>query len=52
MVEPPQAATSLAPFPDDDLPPRRPVAAVGSFFAGFALSWVLGAALYVFLTAG
>lgn len=52
MVDPPQTTTSLAPFPDDDLPPRRPVAAVGSFFAGFALSWVLGAVLYVFLTAG
>ena len=53
MVEPPQATASLAPFPDDDdLPPRRPVAAVGSFFAGFALSWVLGAVLYVLLTAG
>ena len=52
MLEPPQATASLAPFPDDDLPPRRPVAAVGSFFAGFALSWVLGAVLYVFLTAG
>ena len=50
MVEPPQATASLAPFPDEDLPPRRPVAAVGSFFAGFALSWVLGAVLYVFLT--
>ena len=52
MVEPPEATASLAPFPDEDLPPRRPVAAVGSFFAGFALSWVLGAVLYVFLTAG
>lgn len=52
MVEPPQAMTSLSRFADDDLPPRRPVAAVGSFFAGFALSWVLGAVLYVFLTAG
>jgi hypothetical protein len=51
MVEPPQAATSLSPFPDD-VSPRRPVAAVGSFFAGFALSWVLGAVLYVFLNAG
>ena len=52
MVEPPQAATSLSPFPDDDMSPRRPIAAVGSFFAGFALSWVLGAVLYVLLTAG
>jgi hypothetical protein len=52
MVEPPQAMTSLSRFADDDLPPRRRVAAVGSFFAGFALSWVLGAVLYVFLTAG
>jgi hypothetical protein len=51
MVEPPDATASLAPFPDD-LPSRRPVAAVGSFFAGFALSWVLGAVLYVLLTAG
>jgi hypothetical protein len=52
MVEPPQAASSLSPFPDDDMSPRRPIAAVGSFFAGFALSWVLGAVLYVLLTAG
>jgi len=52
MVEPPVATTPLSRFADDDLPQRRPVAAVGSFFAGFALSWVVGAVLYVFLTAG
>jgi hypothetical protein len=45
------AATALPLLPDEEEPPRRPWA-VGSFFAGFALSWVFGAVLYVFLSAG
>lgn len=47
------AATSLSYFEDEDAPPRqRWGLALGSFFAGFALSWVFGAVLYVYLTAG
>jgi hypothetical protein len=46
------ASTALPLLPEEDDEPRRPKAAVGSFFAGFALSWVFGAVLYVFLTAG
>lgn len=46
-------ATSLSYFEDEDAPPRqRWGLALGSFFAGFALSWVFGAVLYVYLTAG
>lgn len=37
---------------EDEPPRRRWGAALGSFFAGFALSWVFGAVLYVYLTAG
>lgn len=47
------AATPLSYFEDEEAPPRRRRgAALGSFFAGFALSWVFGAVLYVYLTAG
>jgi hypothetical protein len=53
MIAAPIAATSLSYFEEDDAPPRRRWgAALGSFFAGFALSWVFGAVLYVYLTAG
>jgi hypothetical protein len=53
MVAMPLAAASLSTFEDDVAPPyRRRGAAVGSFLAGFALSWVFGAVLYVYLTAG
>lgn len=46
-------ATSLSYFEDEEAPPRqRWGLALGSFFAGFALSWVFGAVLYVYLTAG
>lgn len=49
----PLAAASVSLFEDYAAPQhRRPAAAVGSFLAGFALSWVLGAVLYVYLTAG
>jgi hypothetical protein len=45
--------TSLSYFEDEEAPPRRRWGlALGSFFAGFALSWVFGAVLYVYLTAG
>ena len=44
---------SLSYFEDEEAPPRqRWGLALGSFFAGFALSWVFGAVLYVYLTAG
>ena len=46
-------ATMAAALPmsmEDDMPRRRSGAAVGSFMAGFALSWVFGAVLYVYLT--
>jgi hypothetical protein len=53
MIAAPVAATSLSYFEEDDAPPRRRWGvALGSFFAGFALSWVFGAVLYVYLTAG
>ena len=53
MVAMPLAAASLSTFEDDVPPPyRQRGAAVGSFLAGFALSWVFGAVLYVYLTAG
>jgi predicted MFS family arabinose efflux permease len=45
------ASAALA-FPVDEPPPRRSGAAVGSFLVGFTLSWVFGAALYVFLISG
>lgn len=51
MVAAPVAATALTFADYDDTPPRRRVA-VGSFFAGFVLSWVVGAVLYMFLSAG
>ena len=47
MVATAMAATALS-FPADDEPVRSGMA-VGSFLAGFALSWVSGAVLYVFL---
>ena len=47
MVATAMAATALS-FPADDEPVRSGMA-VGSFLAGFALSWVFGAVLYVFL---
>lgn len=52
MVAAPSAmSVSFADY--DDEPARgMPGAAVGSFLAGFALSWVFGAVLYVFLNAG
>lgn len=49
MVAAPATGTSLSFADYDDAPPRRWLS-VGSFFAGFVLSWVLGAVLYVFLT--
>jgi hypothetical protein len=53
MIAAPAAATALSYFEEDDAPPRRRWGvALGSFFAGFALSWVFGAVLYVYLTAG
>ncbi len=53
MIAAPVAATALSYFEEDDAPPRRRWGvALGSFFAGFALSWVFGAVLYVYLTAG
>ena len=53
MIAAPVAATALSYFEEDDAPPsRRWGVALGSFFAGFALSWVFGAVLYVYLTAG
>ena len=53
MIAAPVAATALSYFEDDDTPPRRRWGSpLGSFFAGFALSWVFGAVLYVYLTAG
>lgn len=52
MVAAPGATTvSFADYDDEPRYGRRG-AAVGSFFAGFALSWVFGAVLYVFLNAG
>jgi hypothetical protein len=51
MMAAPQAAGAPSYAVEESALPRRsPVAAVGSFLAGFALSWVLGAVLYVFLT--
>lgn len=51
MVAAPGAtAVSFADY--DELLLGRRGAAVGSFLAGFALSWVFGAVLYVFLNAG
>ena len=53
MIAAPIAETEPSYFEAyDDEPPRRRRAALGSFFAGFALSWVFGAVLYVYLTAG
>jgi hypothetical protein len=54
-VEPPPMVVPLAAasmeLPDYE-PVRRPAPAVGSFLAGFALSWIMGAVLYVYLTSG
>lgn len=53
MVPAPPGVTSLTFADHDDPPPRRGrTMAVGSFFAGFALSWVFGAVLYVYLISG
>jgi hypothetical protein len=52
MVAAPIAETAPSFEAYDDAPPRRRWVSFGSFFAGFALSWVLGAVLYVFLTGG
>jgi hypothetical protein len=53
MIAAADDTTSLSYFEDEEAPPRRRWGmALGSFFAGFALSWVFGAVLYVYLTAG
>jgi hypothetical protein len=54
-VEPPPMVVPLAAASmelSDYEPVRRPAPAVGSFLAGFALSWIMGAVLYVYLTSG
>ena len=45
------AATTMPPLADDEQPSHR-AKTIGSFLAGFALSWIFGAVLYVLLTAG
>jgi hypothetical protein len=42
--------TTMTELRHMDPPPRRTGRAVASFLAGFALSWVFGAVLYVYLT--
>jgi hypothetical protein len=55
-VSPPLMVPAAEPpalqFTGEDEPPRTIALALGGFFAGFALSCVLGVVLYVLLTAG
>jgi hypothetical protein len=49
---PAHVAAAALPYAEPEPAPRRRAAVVGSFLAGFSLSWVVGAVLYMFLTAG
>jgi hypothetical protein len=49
---PAHVAAAALPYAGSEPAPRGRGAIVGSFLAGFSLSWVVGAVLYMFLTAG
>jgi hypothetical protein len=49
---PAHVAAAALPYAGSEPAPRGRGAMVGSFLAGFSLSWVVGAVLYMFLTAG
>ena len=49
---PAHVAAAALPYAEPEPAARGRGAMVGSFLAGFSLSWVVGAVLYMFLTAG